>query len=64
MIGSLPRTRAILRWAVILGPMAVAVASVSIFLGMELFGAGNAIYIAAACIVAWRSSGSSSIYTA
>lgn len=36
----------------------------SIFLGIELFGAGNAIYIATACIVASRCSGSSGIYTA
>jgi H+/Cl- antiporter ClcA len=36
----------------------------SIFLGIELFGAGNAIYIATACIVAWRCSGSGGIYAA
>ncbi len=36
----------------------------SIFLGIELFGAGNGLYIATACIVAWRCSGSKGIYSA
>lgn len=36
----------------------------STFLGMELFGAGNGIYIATACLIAWRCSGSKGIYTA
>ncbi|MEO8615815.1 MAG: voltage-gated chloride channel family protein [Luteolibacter sp.] len=36
----------------------------STILGMELFGAGNAIYIATACIVAYRFSGHSGIYSA
>ena len=35
----------------------------AIFLGIELFGTGNTIYIATACIVAWRCSGSRGIYT-
>lgn len=35
----------------------------STLLGMELFGAGNGIYLATACIVAWRCSGSGGIYT-
>ena len=36
----------------------------STILGIELFGAGNAIYIATACIVAYRFSGQSGIYSA
>jgi H+/Cl- antiporter ClcA len=36
----------------------------STFLGMELFGAGNGLYIATACIIAWRCSGSKGIYSA
>ncbi len=36
----------------------------STFLGMELFGAGNGLYIATACIIAYRCSGSRGIYTA
>ncbi len=36
----------------------------STFLGMELFGAGNGLYIATACIIAFRCSGSRGIYTA
>lgn len=36
----------------------------STLLGMELFGAGNGIFIAAACIVAYRFSGQSGIYSA
>ena len=36
----------------------------STFLGMELFGAGNGLYIAAACLVAYRCSGRQGIYTA
>ncbi|MES2925057.1 MAG: voltage-gated chloride channel family protein [Verrucomicrobiota bacterium] len=36
----------------------------STFLGMELFGAGNGIYIATACIIAYRCSGSKGIYSA
>lgn len=36
----------------------------SILLGIELFGAGNGLYIAAACIVAYRFSGHRGIYTA
>lgn len=35
----------------------------AIFLGMELFGTGQGIYIAIACLVAWRCSGSKGIYT-
>jgi H+/Cl- antiporter ClcA len=35
----------------------------STFLGMELFGAGNGLYIATACIIAYRCSGSRGIYT-
>ncbi len=35
----------------------------STLLGMELFGANHGIYIATACIVAWRCSGSGGIYT-
>jgi H+/Cl- antiporter ClcA len=34
----------------------------SILLGMELFGAGNGIYLATACIIAYRCSGSRGIY--
>ncbi|MEX1049878.1 MAG: chloride channel protein [Akkermansiaceae bacterium] len=34
----------------------------STLLGMELFGAGNGIYLAAACIVAYHCSGSQGIY--
>ncbi len=34
------------------------------FLGMELFGAGNGLYIATACLIAYRCSGSKGIYTA
>jgi len=36
----------------------------STILGMELFGAGNGLYIATACIVAYRFSGHTGIYTA
>lgn len=36
----------------------------STFLGMELFGAGNGLYIAAACIIAYRCSGAKGIYSA
>ena len=36
----------------------------STFLGMELFGAGNGLYIATACIIAYRCSGSRGIYSA
>lgn len=36
----------------------------SILLGMELFGAGNGLYIATACIIAWRCSGAKGIYSA
>ena len=36
----------------------------STFLGMELFGAGNGIYIAAACLIAYRCSGTNGIYSA
>lgn len=36
----------------------------STFLGMELFGAGNGLYIATACLIAYRCSGSKGIYTA
>jgi H+/Cl- antiporter ClcA len=36
----------------------------STLLGMELFGAGNGLYLATACIVAYRFSGYSGIYTA
>jgi H+/Cl- antiporter ClcA len=36
----------------------------STLLGMELFGAGNGLYIATACIIAYRCSGSRGIYTA
>lgn len=36
----------------------------STLLGIELFGAGNGLYIATACIVAYRFSGHSGIYTA
>jgi H+/Cl- antiporter ClcA len=36
----------------------------STFLGMELFGAGNGLYLATACIIAWRCSGSKGIYSA
>ena len=36
----------------------------STFLGMELFGAGNGLYIATACLIAWRCSGSKGIYSA
>ena len=36
----------------------------STILGMELFGAGNGIYIATACIIAYRFSGHSGIYSA
>lgn len=35
----------------------------SILLGMELFGAGNGLYFAAACIIAYRFSGHAGIYT-
>ncbi len=35
----------------------------STFLGMELFGAGNGLYIATACMIAYRCSGSKGIYT-
>lgn len=35
----------------------------SIFLGMELFGAGNGLYFATACLIAYRCSGSKGIYT-
>jgi hypothetical protein len=33
-------------------------------MGIELFGASNALYLAVACFVAWRCSGRSSIYLA
>lgn len=36
----------------------------STFLGMELFGTGNGLYIATACLIAWRCSGSKGIYSA
>ncbi len=36
----------------------------STLLGMELFGAGNGLYIATACIIAYRCSGSRGIYSA
>ncbi len=36
----------------------------STFLGIELFGAGNGLYIAAACIIAYRCSGNKGIYSA
>ncbi|MEO5714735.1 MAG: voltage-gated chloride channel family protein [Luteolibacter sp.] len=36
----------------------------STILGMELFGAGNGLYIATACIVAYRFSGHTGIYSA
>jgi H+/Cl- antiporter ClcA len=36
----------------------------SILLGMELFGAGNGLYLATACIIAYRFSGHRGIYTA
>ena len=36
----------------------------STFLGMELFGAGHGLYIAAACIIAYRCSGAKGIYSA
>jgi H+/Cl- antiporter ClcA len=36
----------------------------STLLGIELFGAGNGLYIAAACIVAYRVSGKTGIYSA
>jgi H+/Cl- antiporter ClcA len=36
----------------------------STFLGMELFGAGNGLYLATACLVAYRCSGRQGIYTA
>lgn len=34
----------------------------STLMGMELFGAGNGIYLAVACIIAWRCSGPTGIY--
>ncbi len=36
----------------------------STFLGMELFGAGNGLYLATACLIAYACSGSRGIYTA
>lgn len=36
----------------------------STLLGMELFGAGNGLYLATACIIAYRFSGHSGIYSA
>ncbi len=36
----------------------------STLLGMELFGAGNGLYLATACIIAYRCSGSTGIYSA
>ena len=36
----------------------------STLLGMELFGAGNGLYLASACIVAYRFSGHTGIYSA
>ena len=36
----------------------------STLLGMELFGAGNGLYLATACIIAYRFSGHNGIYTA
>ena len=35
----------------------------STLLGMELFGAGNGLYLATACIIAWRCSGAKGIYS-
>ena len=35
----------------------------STLLGMELFGAGNGLYLATACIIAYRCSGSKGIYS-
>ena len=35
----------------------------STLLGMELFGAGNGLYLATACIIAWRCSGTKGIYS-
>ena len=35
----------------------------STLMGMELFGAGNGVYLAIACIIAYRCSGTSSIYS-
>lgn len=35
----------------------------STFLGMELFGAGNGLYLATACLIAYRCSGSKGIYS-
>ena len=36
----------------------------STLLGMELFGAGNGLYLATACIIAYRFSGHKGIYSA
>ncbi|MEO5913087.1 MAG: voltage-gated chloride channel family protein [Luteolibacter sp.] len=36
----------------------------STLMGMELFGAGNGVYLATACIIAYRCSGSKGIYSA
>jgi len=36
----------------------------STFLGMELFGADNGLYLATACLIAYRCSGNQGIYTA
>jgi len=36
----------------------------STFLGMELFGAGHGLYIATACIIAFRCGGSTGVYSA
>jgi H+/Cl- antiporter ClcA len=36
----------------------------STLLGMELFGAGNGLYLATACIIAYRFSGHQGIYSA
>ena len=35
----------------------------STLLGMELFGTGNGLYLATACIIAWRCSGTKGIYS-
>ena len=48
--------------AIFAGAMKTPIAS--IFLGIELFGAGNGLYIATACIIACRCSGSKGIYSA
>jgi H+/Cl- antiporter ClcA len=35
----------------------------STLMGMELFGAGNGVYLAIACIIAYRCSGTKGIYS-